>query len=54
MMISQVLKHSNIIVYADGTVLYFSHKHIKNIEVAMPEDIAQLVAGYRGTVSAGE
>ena len=37
--ISKVLKHSNIIMYADDTVLYFSHKDIKNIEAALSEDM---------------
>ena len=32
--LSKVLKHSNVIMYAEYTVLYFSHEVIKNIEAA--------------------
>ena len=31
--LSKVLKHSDVIMYADDTVLYFSHEDIKNIHV---------------------
>ena len=37
--LSKVLKHSNVVMYADDTVLYFSHKDIKNIEAALSEDL---------------
>ena len=37
--LSKVLKHSDVIMYADDTVLYFSHEDIKNIEVALSEDM---------------
>ena len=38
--LSKVLKHSNIVMYADDTVLYFSHGNIKNIEAALSEDMS--------------
>ncbi|CAB3993262.1 RNA-directed DNA polymerase from mobile element jockey [Paramuricea clavata] len=34
-----VLKHCNVIMYADDTVLYFSHKDIKSIEAVLSEDM---------------
>ena len=37
--LSKVLKHSNVIMYADDTVLYFSHEDIKNIQAALSEDM---------------
>ena len=37
--LSKVLKHSNIVMYADDTILYFSHGNIKNIEAALSEDM---------------
>ena len=37
--LSKVLKHSDVIMYADDTVLYFSHEDIKNIEAALSEDM---------------
>jgi hypothetical protein len=37
--LSKVLKHSNVIMYADDTVLYFSHEDFKDIEAALSEDM---------------
>ena len=48
--LSKVLKHSNVVMYADDTVLYFSHEDIKNIEAALFEDmdaVAQWLQRYQ-------